>query len=446
MKLSHTALDIYALIISCILLIVYILQRKRTDRINKYLIGWNSFLILIFLFDFLKWHLRGKIDYLLQFKIVYYSIFVIVITMFIFYHLYFVEYIRKWITVSDIYKYIAIPIALISLIVWFGFKDSRLFFLIAYNAVNVEGPLYNYIQLPAFLLIVYNMLFVFRHLAKTGKKEALMIIFLNFLLVLAIVMEFLWDITILYLGTLLSLILLFGIITTEQSRILSETKVTLIENRIAIAMSQIQPHFLYNTLGTIEVLCYKDPDMAGQAINYFANYMRMNLEAMNRTKPISFKRELKHIETYLWIEKLRFQEKLNVIYNIADCDFQVPALSIQPIVENAVKHGICGKEEPGTIKIEVKDNREFYEIIISDDGPGFDVNSLQKFQIDYNSGKILNSDEIHQSLVLDDGRTHLGIENVRQRLGLMVGASLEINSEIGMGTNAVIIIAKQSGK
>ncbi|MGN1187444.1 MAG: sensor histidine kinase, partial [Lachnospiraceae bacterium] len=128
------------------------------------------------------------------------------------------------------------------------------------------------------------------------------------------------------------------------------------ENRIALAMSQIQPHFIYNSLNSIYHLCEKDVEMAQQAISDFSEYLQRSLSAADRITLISFGEELNHVKTYLKLEQLRFGKDLNVVYHIETVGFMLPALSVQPLVENAVKHGICVKEEGGgTVTLTVKE-------------------------------------------------------------------------------------------
>ena len=193
----------------------------------------------------------------------------------------------------------------------------------------------------------------------------------------------------------------------------------LAESRVAISMSQIQPHFLYNALGSISSLCDIDPAKARDATDHFAEYLRMNLESMERFTPIPFRRELNHIETYVWLEQMRFGDKLQVSYEIKAKDFQIPALSVQPLVENAVKHGICAKEQGGSIVIRTCACDAAYQIEVSDDGVGFDIEAEQ-----------------------NDGKIHVGIQNVRRRLALMVNGTLQIESWPGCGTVATITIPR----
>lgn len=202
----------------------------------------------------------------------------------------------------------------------------------------------------------------------------------------------------------------------KNARIL---EVELAQNRIAIAISQIQPHFLYNSLTAIKQLCVIDPARAEQAVGDFADFLRENLDSLSSSCLISFQKELNHIKNYLALEQLRFGSRLSVCYDIETCDFKLPSLSIQPIVENAVRYGITKKPEGGIITISTKNVQGAIIITVADDGAGFDL--------------------YHKK---EDGRSHIGIENVKNRLKAQCNGELTIESELGKGTVVTILIRK----
>ena len=194
----------------------------------------------------------------------------------------------------------------------------------------------------------------------------------------------------------------------------------LYEAKVNVMVSQIRPHFMYNALSSIAILCKLNPDTAYNATITFSDYLRGNMDSLKQTSPVPFTQELEHLKKYLYIEKLRFDDKLNIEYNIEDTDFELPLLSIQPLVENAVKHGVGMKDDGGTVKISTRETDTAHEIIIEDDGVGFDVNEKK-----------------------DDGRSHVGMENTKKRLLDMCSGEVIITSEIGKGTTAKVIIPKK---
>ena len=191
------------------------------------------------------------------------------------------------------------------------------------------------------------------------------------------------------------------------------------ESQISIMLSQIQPHFLYNTLNSIYQLCETNPMRARFMVNSFAEYLRNNLSSLEEQGLVSFETELSHIKTYLDIEKVRFEDVLEVEYDIKCVSFSLPVLTVQPIVENAVKHGISKKRGGGVVRISTEEDRESYIIKVFDSGCGFDPTQPK-----------------------NDGKRHIGIENVRQRLSNVCAGTLTIESEVGKGTLATIKVPK----
>jgi hypothetical protein len=191
-----------------------------------------------------------------------------------------------------------------------------------------------------------------------------------------------------------------------------------IEQRNALMLSQINPHFMYNTLSTVAAMCDTSPAEAKALIIDFSSYLRRNLGAMNEVALIPFEEELRHIGCYLKIEKARFGNRLRVVYDIRTKSFTCPVLSIQPLVENAVKHGITKKREGGTIRISAYDTKRCHVVEILDDGVGFDTEKRP------------------------DG-THVGIENVRDRLRNLCNGTLTVRSTEGVGARITVCIPKK---
>lgn len=144
-----------------------------------------------------------------------------------------------------------------------------------------------------------------------------------------------------------NILIIFINIQYEQELALHKREKELSELQMDIMLSQIQPHFLYNALGTISHLCKHDPLEARQAIKDFSMFLRGNMDSLYNREPIPFEKELNHVTNYLSLEQRRFQNRLNIVYDISDTDFMIPPLTLQPIVENAVRHGILHREEGG---------------------------------------------------------------------------------------------------
>ena len=195
----------------------------------------------------------------------------------------------------------------------------------------------------------------------------------------------------------------------------------LAESRISTMMSQIRPHFIYNTLGSIEQLCEVDPKKAGELVHDFAKYLRGNFGELDNPKPILMSQEMEHVHHYISIENVRFPD-MTFTFEMNSDDFKIPALTVQPIVENAIKHGLMRLQSGGTIRVVSFETETDYCVTVEDDGVGFDTN------------------------VLLDERKHVGLRNIRERLKTMVNGTLEIKSVVNVGTKVLIKIPKEVNK
>ena len=202
----------------------------------------------------------------------------------------------------------------------------------------------------------------------------------------------------------------------ETERIVLHAQLT--ESRMSTMMSQIRPHFIYNTLGSIEQLCNIDPRKAGELVHNFAKYLRGNFGELDNPKPILMSQEMEHVRHYISIENVRFPD-MTFSFEMNSDDFHIPALTIQPIVENAIKHGLMKLSKGGTIRVVSYETESHYCVSVEDDGVGFDTD------------------------VLLDERKHVGIRNIRGRLKAMVNGTLEIESRDGVGTTVLIKIPKE---
>ena len=193
------------------------------------------------------------------------------------------------------------------------------------------------------------------------------------------------------------------------------------EQRIQIMMSQIQPHFLFNTLSTIQALCRIDPEKASETTEKFGTYLRMNIDSISQSSLIPFRKELEHTRIYADIEMMRFPY-IHISYDIKEDDFELPALSIQPMVENAIRHGVRGRYN-GSVKIMTRGEENEIVISVIDNGKGFDPEGTE-----------------------EAGGMHIGIRNVRERIEVLCGGTLEIESEPGKGSTVTIRLPRRKEK
>ena len=188
------------------------------------------------------------------------------------------------------------------------------------------------------------------------------------------------------------------------------------QSQITILLSQIQPHFIYNTLSSIRYLCKTDSDLAQKSIDDFSLYLRCNMDSLKNSDLIPFEKEMLFVETYVKLEQLRFGDKIKVQYDLKEKDFSIPSLTIQPLVENAIKHGVSVKENGGIVKIITECIDRDVIISIIDDGIGFNIEKQK-----------------------EDKKTHIGITNVKNRLNYLIDSDFLIESSEN-GTKVRIIL------
>ncbi|MDO5520116.1 MAG: histidine kinase [bacterium] len=185
--------------------------------------------------------------------------------------------------------------------------------------------------------------------------------------------------------------------------------------QIRIMLSQIQPHFLYNALNTLQHICKTNGVLAAEAIEHFSRYLRGNMDSLTTNRPIPFTWELEHVKHYIYIEQLRFGDRVRIEYDLETTDFYIPTLTLQPIVENAIRHGITKQAEGGTVTILTRKKEDEILIKVCDNGVGLSPEQPE--------GK---------------ERSHIGIDNVKKRLMLQCNGTIEILSTHGTGTEVII--------
>lgn len=204
----------------------------------------------------------------------------------------------------------------------------------------------------------------------------------------------------------------------EQKNALDEMKTQLTLSRTTTMMSQIRSHFVFNVLNAISGLCKYDPEKADETVVRFARYLRNNIDIMEKDGNIPFSTDLHQIEDYVALEQVRFGDKIEFYTDIETDSFMIPPLILQPVVENAIKHGVSKKKGNGNIILRTRDDGENIVITVEDDGVGFDMTAPEK-------------------------EKSVGLRNIRFRLEHLVHGTLEIQSEVGKGTTATIKIPKE---
>ncbi|WP_338015853.1 ATP-binding protein [Paenibacillus mesophilus] len=191
---------------------------------------------------------------------------------------------------------------------------------------------------------------------------------------------------------------------------------TEVRTEMAFLQAQIKPHFLYNALNTIIALCPVDPGKTTLLLIELSQYLRASFDFQNRERLAPLEKELELVKSYLILEKARFDERLQVEYDISgNMRCLIPPLTIQPIVENAVRHGIMRRAAGGTVRIAVSESNGSVVVAVSDDGVG------------------MTSERLNDVLSDKDG-SGVGLRNIHRRLLTLYGRGLNVESERNRGT------------
>jgi len=201
-----------------------------------------------------------------------------------------------------------------------------------------------------------------------------------------------------------------------QNRIASLQK-QLEFDRTNVLLAQISSHFFYHTLNAIQALIVLDPDAAYKMTEDFSRFLRFKVDSVSaQSGLVPFREELRTVRAYAEINKVQLQGRLNVEYDVFDADFLIPVLTIQPVVENAIIHGIKPKVGGGTVRVSLSREDGQYIVRVSDDGVG------------YTPGEETSAHSV-------------GIQNIRTRMEQFPGCSMQVESWPGRGTTVSLIYA-----
>ncbi|UPK43791.1 ATP-binding protein [Paenibacillus pabuli] len=191
-----------------------------------------------------------------------------------------------------------------------------------------------------------------------------------------------------------------------------------VRTEMAFLQAQIKPHFLYNALNVIIATCAVNPDRATDLLIELSHYLRGSFDFQNRDQLVPLAKELELVESYVHLEQARFEERLAVHYDIdPDVNLYLPPLSIQPLVENAIRHGVMERAAGGTVNLGITREGENIVIMVRDDGVGIPPERLAQVS----SGRT-------------EGPGGVGLQNINRRLLSLYGQGLEIQSHAGKGT------------
>ena len=377
--------------------------------------------------DLFVWILREGGESQTTINILWAAGFILSYSMIILFHYMILSHISKIAFVPKLLYYIVIPFALVVVGIYLTSFSTGMFFTITDDGDFVDGQLAWVSQLIRVGLLLIDIVLTITYSRKIGLKRTVMLLIYALVPIGCQFLDESFRLCIIYLCVSVLIILDFIVDNIEQDALLARQKQLMAEQekrigeeRTKIMISQIQPHFLYNVISSIMAFCKSDPDRACSALADFSDYLRTNMRSLTLEEPIPFKKELEHVKTYMRLEEFRFSERLKIEYDIAATDFFIPALTVQPLIENAVKHGVGQKEEGGKIVLTVREDKNGVTLTVSDDGVGFDLSRL-------------DSEEYQKE-------DHIGIMNVRSRVESMCGGTLELSSAVGVGTTVKIFL------
>ena len=292
---------------------------------------------------------------------------------------------------------------------------STWFYTAAPGNYLIRGPLYTPMIVLIDVILIHNLCGLIRRRNRLSKRYfyAFLVCFLP--MTAAMLIHLFVDVFAFFAISLAVCALsMFALILSDQIEQYMRQQQEIARQRASIMVLQMRPHFIHNTMTSIYYLCGQDPQKARQVTLDFNTYLRKNFTAIVSEEPVPFSEELEHTRAYLAVEQAQFEDLLFVDFDTPHTSFRIPPLTLQPVVENAVKHGMDPESEPLHLSIRTRKTDSGSEIIVEDNGSGFDP--------------------------AEDSEPHHALANIRQRLEMMCGGKLEIMPREGGGTVVKIMI------
>ena len=415
-NIFHITLEIWGSVF-CLISILCVLIRKNMDsKERSYLLGLQIQTVILLVFDAMAWGFRGNASGV-GYVAVRLSNFIVYIMGFVI-SMNYTAYLQY-----DIQKRTGQPVrfrativyllAALGIVLTVVSQFTGLFYSIDADNLYHRNDCFWISQMIGIVGGIICLTMVLQYYRSFSRQRFLAFLsYIAFPVIAMLIQLFVYGYSFLNIAISASVLFMFAVSLMEQEEYMNHLQTE-------VMMTQIGEHFIFNSLSTIKNLCETDPESAEEAVDEFAVYLRGNIDAIGRSDLIPFSRELEHVQNYLALEKRRFGKRLQENYDIRTADFLLPALTLQPIVENAVKHGISKKAEGGTITIATRELKDYFEILVIDDGVGYDTNAKPS-----------------------DSRRHVGMENVMSRLDAMCKGLLEVESQIDQGTTVRVFIKK----
>ena len=300
-------------------------------------------------------------------------------------------------------------------LILFAAQFTDVFYCVTPDNQYQRGPLFALLILPVTAIMIINIVSLLRKRKKLSKRFfiALLIYLVPTAVFIIIYMFASIDVLVSFMISLCALTMLGFILTDNVEQYMRQQR-EIAHQRAGVMVLQMRPHFICNSMMGIYYLCDQNPEKAKQVTLDFTTYLRKIFAAIASEDTVPFKDELEHTRAYLAVEQAQFEDSLFVKFDTPHILFRVPPLTLQPIVENAVKHGMKSCNDPIHISVTTRQTDTASEIIVEDDGPGYNP--------------------------VDDNEPHIALNNIRERLEMMCKGKLEIAPREGGGTVVKVTI------
>ena len=303
--------------------------------------------------------------------------------------------------------------AFLILLIASQFTDA--FYYVTADNKFFRGTLYSASLAPIAVILILNVIAVVRRRKKLSKKYFIGLLVYLIPMMITMTLHLFFEIEVFVVaGMALLAIIMCALILSDNVEQFTRGQQEIAHQKASIMVLQMRPHFIYNSLMGIYYLCDQDAEKAKQVTLDFTTYLRKNFAAIASEEPIPFAEELEHTCAYLAVEQAQFEDSLFVNFDTPITHFRLPPLTLQPIVENAVVHGMRQSKEPIHISVTTREVGSTIEITVEDDGPGFTPT--------------------------DNNEPHIALNNIRGRLEMMCHGTLAISPRKEGGTSVKVTI------
>ena len=292
---------------------------------------------------------------------------------------------------------------------------TNIFYIISSDGIFYRTSWFPLMVAPLVLIMLLNTASLIHRRRKLSKRYIIaLLIYMIPLTIFVIIHAFIDIEMVLFLGVGICALSMYSLIVSDYIMQIIRQEREIAHQRASVMALQMRPHFIYNTMMSIYYLCKQDADKAQQVTLDFTSYLRKNFTAIASEELVPFKDELEHARAYLAVEQAQHEDMLYVDYDTLHTDFSVPSLTLQPLVENAVKHSLDPNGDPLHIYVRTQQTDKASAIIVENNG------------LDYQPS--------------NDNEPHIALSNIRQRLRMMCKGELTIATREGGGTIVKVII------